>query len=501
MSAAEDLPGGPATPTGTEGLAGLERSSRAANSGFMLAGQLLGRGSLFLSIMLLSRYLRGPDFGALLFAVVLGQIYLIFSDMGLSLVINMRTSVRPSDGQDLISVSMTLKTVLALAGLPLLLLSGALMGMTGQRLLLLSLIGVSVLFESYAEMFYSVFRAREKMAYESASRVIMGITGLAAVILMMRFGAGLLAIACAYMFRTLAALAVSSFFVRRMDYRIRFTADTARVRELLSAALPLGIMGLVIVVQQRADNVVLRQMMGENAVAAWQECLRIVEILVLLVIPTLLPGALFPSLCRAFANGSYGKRVGDMSRVFTALAVMSSFVVLSAGDGLMRLVWGSDYLRGIDAGTLQLCLYLSLLGMAAVYLMHIMVNSLLAVNRIRIVVPVNLAALVMVVGGNLLLIPLMGLAAAGALFVAGNLFVLVSYWYFLRTRGYRLPVWKEASITLGVSIPSFTLLMVLRGSGFLPSLVPASALFLVLWWATGGGSAFRRLFPGRVQHD
>lgn len=475
----------------------LERSSRAANSGFMLSGQFIGKGALFLSIMLLSRYLPDADFGGLLFSIILGQVYLLFSDMGVSLVINMRISTRPEDSQELLSRSITLKTVLTMLGLPLVVLAGVTLGMSQQRLLVLSIIGLSVIFESYTEIFYSIFRARERMVYESSSRILMGLTGLALVITAIHFRSGLLVIAMTYVVRAMVAFTASLFCLKRMGFTLSLSRKLGKVKELLSASIPLGIMGLVIVLHQRADNVIIRQMMGENAVAAWQECLRIIEILILLVVPTLLPGALFPALCRAFRDREYQRQTGDMARVFTALAVMPSLAVISTGNRFMRYIWGVDYLRGISPGTLQLCLYLSLMGLAVLYLMNIMINSLLAVNKIKIVIPVTLSALVLVVAGNLLFIPIVGLASAGIFFVTGNLLVLLSYWFFLRWRGYRLPIWREALISIAVSIPAFAIIPLTRGMPFLPALVLPVAVYAPVWWFTGGGRAAGRLFPGR----
>ena len=53
-------------------ISDVQRSSKAANTGFMLVGQFIGKGSLFVSIMFLSRYLSDWDFGGLLFVIVLG---------------------------------------------------------------------------------------------------------------------------------------------------------------------------------------------------------------------------------------------------------------------------------------------------------------------------------------------------------------------------------------------------------------------------------------------
>lgn len=464
----------------------------------MLTGQFIGKGSLFVSVMFLSRYLSDGDFGSLLFSIVLGQIYLILSDMGVSLVLNRRSSLRPADTQEMLSTSITIRIILSLLGFPLMILAGFLLNMSSERVLVLGIIGLSVFFESYAEMIYSVFRAREKMVYESISRIVKGITGLIAILLIIQFDWGLIAIAFAYVIRTIAAVVTAMTGLRGIGYSIRPSTDKERLKELLIASLPLGIMGLVTVIHQKADNILIRQMLGENAVAAWQECLKIVELMLLLVVPTLLPGALFPSLCRAFRDGRYQQQVGHMTRIFTGFAVVLSLSVLSTGERFLRFVWGSDYLRDISSSDLQICLYLCLAGLAIVYLMNILLASLLAVNKIRIVIPVTTAAMILVIGGNLLVMPVIGLLSAGVFFVAGNLLILVSYWAFLRWRGYRLPIWREALISILASLPAIAVIPFSRGLDFLPALLLPAAIYIPIWWFSGGGKAIRDIFPRRT---
>ena len=465
----------------------------------MFAGQFIGKGSLFVSMMFLSRYLSDGDFGGLLFSIALGQMYLILSDLGVSLVLNMRSSMRSAETQELLSSSSTLRAILCLLGFPLLILAGLLLNMSSERMVVLGIIGISVVLESFVEMIYSIFRAREKMIYESICRILMGMIGLTAVLLLIQFRMNLASIASAYVIRTLAAVIVAIVFLKKIGFSILPSINMKKVYELLVASLPIGIMGLLTVTHQRVDNILIRQILGENAVAAWQECLKIIELMLLMVVPTLLPGALFPSLCRSFRDGGYQRQTGNMARIFTGLAVVLSLSVVSAGDKFMRFIWGSEYLRNIPSHELQLVLYLCLAGLAAVYLWNILISALLALNKVRIVVPVTAAALILVVGGNLLLMPVIGLTSAGIFFVAGNLLIVFCYWAFLRWRGYPLPIWREAAISIFVSIPAFTAVVLIRSLPFLPAMLLPALIYIPSWWFTGGRKAIREVFPHKTE--
>jgi len=464
----------------------------------MLAGQIIGKGSLFLSLMLLSRYLSDADFGGLLFAVALGQIYLFLSDMGVSLVLNMRSSMIPANTQELLSTSISLRIILSILAFPLLMAAGFLLDMSSERMILLGVIGLSVFFETFAEMFYSIFRASEKMVYESVCRILMGFTCLISVAVFIRFESDLTVISLAYVLRTFAAAAIAVVFLRKTGFSIKpqFRAD--RLKELFIAALPLGIMSIHTVIHQRVDTVLIRQMLGENAVAAWHECLKIIEIMILAVIPTLLPGALFPSLCRSFRDGVYQRQTGSMARVFMAFAVVLSVSVLSAGNRVLRVIWGSEYLRSIDPGDLQLCLFLSLAGLAGIYLVTLMISSLLALNKVRIVIPVTAGGLVLVVAGNYLLIPVIGLPAVAVLFALGNALMTLCYWVFLKWKGFYLPVWKEAGISILAALPAFAVIPFVRNLPFIPAILIPPVIYAPIWWFTGGNRTVREVFPHRI---
>ncbi len=473
----------------------MRGSSQAVNSGFMLMGQFVGKGFLFVSMMFLSRYLPDQEFGGLLFLIVLGQVYLFFSDMGVSLVLTSRSSLRPEDTQDLFSRSFSLRIIFAVLGFPLIILSGFLLGVPQDRLIILTVISLSVVFEAFAELLYAVFRSREKMVFESVSRMVKGLSGLICILLVIHFRMGLLVIAFAFVLRALLAVIFAFVSLRKINILVKPSLDTRKLMKLFLAALPIGIMGFVTILHLRADNVVIRQIMGESAVAAWQECLRLVELLILLVAPTLLPGALFPDLCRSFRDGVYREKVGSMARVFTGLAVAFTLPVWSTGTGFLRMVWGSKYLRGINPGDLQTCLYFALSGLLVVYLMHILLASLLAVNRVKIVIPVTGAALLMVVAGNWLLIPELGLISVGIMFLGGNLLIVLSYWVFLGKRGYHIRIWKPVFMSLLPAIPAVAAAFMISGSHTALRLLLPTMIYVPLWVITGGWHAVRTVFP------
>ncbi len=470
---------------GGEALGG--RHSRGSNSLVMAGGQLAGKGALMLSLMVLSRYLRDDHFGMLLFAVALGQILLFLADLGVSLVSNREFSLHPERLQSLYSTALGLRLLTTAAAWTLVMAAGIAAGYGRTQMVILALVGAGSGLEAAAELQYAVFRAGERMVYESLARIAGGVGMLVLVLAVRAADLGPEAAAGVYAARAMLALVIGFLFLGRFGVRPRPGFGGSHLLRLLRESWPLGLMGLLFIALQRLDNVFVRELIGVEAVGAYNEPYRILESLTLLITPTLLPGALFPGLCRAFERGSgaASRRLVRIAGLVTGIAAAVMIPVFAGGMELLRAIWGEGLLRGIPPADFRATFLLLMAAIPAVFWMNYLVASVIAAGRQRTTVPVTSAGLVLSILGNLILLPRMGLPGAAVTVIAVNLFMSLAYYVVLRGRN-PLPLLSGSLLPAACALPPLGLMVLTTGWPLVPRMLAPFLLYLVLWGATGG---------------
>jgi len=473
--------------------------STGRNSLVMAGGQLLGKGAQFASLMILSRYLQDTQFGMLLFAVAFGQILLFMADLGVSIVSNRKFSLDAGHLQEIYSTALGLRVLTTATAWSLVVLVSIMAGYGSEQVMMIVLVGIGSAMEAAAELQFAVFRARERMIYEAVSRVAGGFTTLLLVLAVTALGMSATAAAAVYTMRAVVMLALSLGFLRHFSLRIRPGFSRRHMLRLLAESWPLGVMGLLFIAFQRLDNVIVRAIRGVEAVGAYQEPYRILESLTLLITPTLLPGALFPGLCRCFREGrkAVAGRMTEIASLVTGIAAAVTIPLAAGGMELLRTVWGDDFLRGLPLTELRLSLILLTAAIPAVFWMNFLVASVIAAGRQRMTVPVTSAALVVSIACNLMLVPKMGIAGASLTVLGVNLLMGLTYWLLLG-KSWTLPLWRGLARPLLPAIPAILLAFLVSEWSLLPRMAVPAILYLALWIPAGGISL---LTAGRDQSE
>jgi len=472
--------------------------STGRNSLVMAGGQLLGKGAQFASLMILSRYLQDTQFGMLLFAVAFGQILLFMADLGVSVISNRKFSLDAGHLQEIYSTALGLRVLTTTAAWSLVVLVSILAGYGSEQIMMIVLVGIGSAMEAAAELQFAVFRAKERMIYEAVSRAAGGFTTLFFVLLVTAMELSPTAAAGVYTMRAGVMLALSLGFLRHFQLRILPGFSRRHLLRLLAESWPLGVMGLLFIAFQRLDNVIVRAIRGVEAVGAYQEPYRILESLTLLITPTLLPGALFPGLCRCFKRGrkAVAGRMTDIASLVTGIAAAVTIPLAAGGMELLRTVWGDDFLRGQPLSEVSLALLLLTAAIPAVFWMNFLVASVIAAGRQRMTVPVTSAALVISIVCNLLLVPRMGIAGASMTVLGVNLLMGLTYWILLG-RDWTMPLWKGLTRRLLPAVPAILVAFLVSDWSLLPRMAAPAALYLALWIPAGGIS----LLTGRTDQN
>ncbi|MBD3370558.1 oligosaccharide flippase family protein [Candidatus Fermentibacteria bacterium] len=475
------------------------KHSVARNTAAMAVGQVGSKFLLLLSMMLLSRYLTDTPFGGLMFAAALGQLLWGIVDMGVSGIVNRQVSVKPSSAQRIFSVALGLRIVLFVAALGLLLGISAVSGAEPWEVLFIGLVGAGMAFEAVCELHFSVFRARERMIHEAVTRISAGVVSVILVILVLRFDLGAKMAVATYLARSLVVVVVSSILVYRI-FRIRVVPSFrfGSMWGLFREAAPLAVMALFMFGAQKLDNVVIRTMLSVEHVGAYQECFKLLEAAILIINPTLIPGALFPWLCQSFASGwkKARKSMAQLTQLVVGLSLLVSIPLMSGGFSLLRFLWGGGFLRGVGASEMLGTYMLVIASIPFFFWLVALQGGIVAARRQRVAAKVGLTGMVVNVVTNLILLPRIGLMGAGVAVILSDL-VMAFLFYAALSRKRPLPVFGEIWKPALAAIPAAVSALLLSGAHALVRLAVPALAFILVWLPLGGLNMLRTVREDR----
>ncbi|MCK5841960.1 MAG: oligosaccharide flippase family protein [Candidatus Sabulitectum sp.] len=468
-------------------------AGRRANSAYMLLGQIFGKAGLFVSLMIYSRLLSDGAFGELLFAVSMGLIVIFLSDMGATMLITRRIAAGSPVDRTL-SSAIFLRTGLSVIAVSTVMLAGWAGGYSNSQLILMLMVSTGFILDGFCETSFAVFRARELMINEGTARALHGVLGILLAVFAWYTGKGVLFAGSTYLIRQLPALIFVYYVLRKLGFRIDVSKSVLRSSiPLFKAAVPLGIVGILMAAGLRIDSIFIKANLGNAAVASYQQSIKIFETLVLIVTPTLLPGALFAALCEAARKGwgNVREKIVWMTELFAVIAAAVVLPLWASELTLLRLIWGNEFLRGVSQGTALLVFRIIIITLPAAYFFHLYMSVIIAEERQKSALPLVALSLLIQIGLLFFLVPLAGtLGAAIAYLSLFSMVALLFAWKLNRIHG---PTGFARGIKrpLTAFLPAFSIVVM---HPFIPVInaVLSLAVFFTTWFIIGG----REIIPG-----
>ncbi len=473
-------------------------AGRKANSAYMLLGQVFGKAGLFVSLMIYSRLLDDGSFGELLFAVSIGLIVIFLSDMGATMLITRRIAAG-GETNSILSSALLLRSGLSAITVLAVMLAGAVAGYSNSQLILILFVSTGFILDGFCESSFAVFRARGQMIYEAVTRAIHGLLGVGLAIFAWKTHQGVYFAGATYIYREIPALLFAyTILPGKLSFRMQFSSKIfSSIVPLLKAAVPLGLVGMLFATGERLDSVFIKAFIGDEAIAAYQQCIKILEALVLIVTPTLLPGALFAALCESVQAGwgEARERIAWMTELFLVIAIVLIIPLWASEQNLLRIVWGSDFLRGVSPSELSYTFRIVLVTLPVAYIFHMFMAIMISVERQRRAVPVVAIALLVEIVLFIILIPLLGIAGAALAHLALLTSIAVMLSWDLHRKYGPTGFIRGAKRPVLAALPSFAILF-FSPLNYVANAAVSMAAFAVIWLLSGG----MEIVPGRNRH-
>jgi O-antigen/teichoic acid export membrane protein len=414
------------------------------NSATPLFAQLTGKVIDFAYAIFVLRLL-GPDGnGQYTFAVTTWLLFATLSDFGLEgLVTREIARARQQPDADrvinrLFVTKFFLRLGFSVAALPLSLvwiagfgLSGNLTAGTAWAIILL-MIGFWP--SALAGSITTIFRGYEKFEYLAAGQLLASIIkvplGLAALLA----GWGVVGLAAASVVVNFIQVAVLESLQNKQVFKPKLSLkyyDSALAKTLLAGAFPLMLNGLIINILFKSDGIFLAALRGDTELGLYNSAYKFID--ALLIIPSTLTIALFPlfSVYGADKKENLLRVYREGLRLLLVIALPISAGTLFVAYDLISFLGGPAYLPG---GAIALQILIWFLPFS--YINGLTQYVLIAIDKQRSITWAVVAAAVVNIALNLVLIPFFGYKASSAITIVTELVLLGPFsWIMWRALG------------------------------------------------------------------
>jgi O-antigen/teichoic acid export membrane protein len=437
----------------------------AKNTGVLLISQIASYIIGFFFIMYTARYLGAEGFGILSFALAFTGIFGVFSDLGLSTLTVREVSRDKSLATKYLENIAVMKIILAIITFGLIALMINLLGYPEQTIKVVYLVALSIIFNAFSGMFYSIFQAYEKMEYQSGGHILSSALMLSGALFAISQGFSVVGFASIY-FIVSAIVWGYSFVVCAWKFVLpKIEVDWGFWKPTIKEALPFGLTGIFITIYYYIDTVMLSLMVpNANEVIGWYNAAyRLV--LILLFIPSVYFASVFPVMSRLFKTSEESLKF-TFKRSFkymTMIAIPIGVGTTLLADRIILLIFRSEFALATIA--LQILVWSTVFIFMSQPFGHLF-NS---INRVLNVVL------------NVIVIPKYSYVGASITTVATEFFVLLICLFISLKTSYKLQNRFIFNITSKVSFSSVIMLCFVKyfeGSNLVILIISSAMVYL-----------------------
>lgn len=430
--------------------------SIAHNTIIQAVGRVISTLLTLVVFFLVARHLGVADYGLLTTATAFLQVFGLVVDLGLYIYLAKRLGEPGIDAGRVASNVFTLRLVTAAIIIGLAPLLVWWLPYPREVQLSVAVLAGSFLFVTLTQALSGIFQQALRTASFVGSEILGRVLLLAATIVAIRMGAGVIGISVTVTLGAAVTFIASWMAARRLvPVRLRF--DPAAWREILRATWPIALSIGFNVIYFKADTIVLSLYHPARDVGLYGAPYRFLEALI--SAPAMIAGLLTPLLSSAFATDRqrFGRYLQRGFELLLFIALPLTIGTQFIATGLMRLVAPEFSESGPILQVLSLVTF-------SIFIGYLFSNAVVVVNRQRTIVWVYglIAALSLVLYFSL--IPKYSyFGAAWSHLVVETLMALSGAWIVLRT----------ARVKLSFGIP---------GRIFLAGAIMAAVMFVGRDW-------------------
>jgi O-antigen/teichoic acid export membrane protein len=403
------------------------------------------------SVSILTRHLGIAGYGVYTTATVFLSFFIALSDWGIPTIVARDLAKSTRGDSDLVGTVLVGRILLAI---PAALLAIAIAWLIYPHNLdiknAILILSFTLLSNSAISTLVAYFQARLEMQFPTLAEIAARLVTLGLIILSVMHGDGIYDIMSIVLIGSFIQLIVLWWFIRR-ELKPDFEFDRALFRTIFLASLPLGAAIILNAIYFKVDALILSILRPVTEVGIYGAAYKVLELI--LVFPALFGTSVFPILSRQARTMPKFRESLQRSLNFMLLLAVPIFVGgLVTAPSIIAVIGGNEFMAATEP--------LKVLLAAAVFTFINILNGLavIALNRQKDALWINVSGLLLNVVLNFLFIPQYGYMAAAINTLVAEAYVTGANFYILhRFAGFTPSLWRilqagSAALTMAAVI-------------------------------------------------
>ncbi len=411
----------------------------AKNTAVLFAANTVSKILSFFYVMYTARYLGAEGFGILSFALAFTGIFGVLSDLGLGSLTVREVARDKSLVKKYLNNITVMKAILATITFTLIAIVINTLGYPEQTIKVVYFIALSVIFNSFAGMFYSIFRAFEKMEYQSLGQILGSILMLLSVFFAISQRFSVIGFSFIYFIMSIIALGYSfAIFVWKFGLP-NLKVDWNFWKPTIKESLPFFLSAVVNIIAFKIDIIMLSMMKGDTVVGWYSAAYKLME--VLLFIPGTFVGAIYPVLSNFYISSQESLKLAYQNS-FKYLSIVGLPIAVGTtilAHRIILFIYKDSFAYSIIA--LQVLIW----TIPIIFLTYMFGTMFASINKQFLALKINFLSMILNIITNLILIPKYSYIGASIATVITESLSFILFYYFMNIFIYKIPIHKYIS--------------------------------------------------------
>lgn len=398
------------------------------NTGWLFFGKMASMLAAFFVGAYIARYLGPAQYGLLSYASSFAGLFAIFASLGIDSILNRELVSHPENKENLLGSGFIIKIVGSILAIFLIAITLFFIKADWTTNVLIIISALSFVFNAFGVIdiyFQSQVLAKNTVRVQIISLIITSSLRILFIFLHL----GIIYFAIAYL---VDAFILATGFIlsyKKTGLHIsKWKFDKEIIKMLIKNSWPLIFSGIAVAIYAKIDQVMIKNMIGNEAVGLYSVAAKISE--VWYFVPALICASLFPAIVNAKKTSTiiYEKRLTNLYSLMLYISTIIAIPVFLLADFIIIKLFGINYINSISV--LQIHIWAGI----SIFLGCAIIQYLIIENYTKIFLATTIIGAVSNVSINLILIPKYGINGAAISTIISYSIVLFSVLFFKKTR-------------------------------------------------------------------